>query len=285
MEDHETSITSHLPVARGYSRIGWAIFPLWWTEADACGCGSTSCRSQGKHPIGHLAPNGCLDATTNRATIEQWWAGYPDANIGIATGEASGIVVIDVDDDHGGYTSWDRLTDRHGDPGDTWTVVTGSGGAHLYFQHPPQSVRCSAGMLGPGLDVRAAGGYVVAPPSMHKSGSPYRWEATAHPKRCPMQPLPPWLLERMTGSRDVSREALVVLGPIPDGQRDVTLTSFAGSMRRRGMSHDAILAALQVENRTRCQPPLPHKDVQRIAWSISRDQYAPPKIATVSVAS
>jgi hypothetical protein len=113
-------------------------------------------------------------ATTEPGQVETWWSRWPAANVGIRTGAASGLVVVDVDPDHDGEASIERLIKSHGALPDGRVVRTGSGGRHLYFRHPGGLVRNDAGRrLGPGLDIRGDGGYVIAPPSRHRSGGVY----------------------------------------------------------------------------------------------------------------
>jgi hypothetical protein len=108
-------------------------------------------------------------ATTDPEQIKAWWARWPNANVGIPTGERSGLLVLDVDLDKGGFESLEALTSSLPD---TYTVRTGSGGAHFYFRYPPGSnIRNSASLLAPGVDIRGEGGYVVAPPS--RTTAPY----------------------------------------------------------------------------------------------------------------
>src|SRR5262249_6866135 len=106
--------------------------------------------------------------------IREWWQRHPNANVGIATGAASGLVVLDVDPDHGGGESAELYMPGEALPS-TLIARTGGGGLHMYFKHPGGRIRNSASELGPGLDVRGDGGYVVAPPSVHFSGKPYGW--------------------------------------------------------------------------------------------------------------
>lgn len=266
-----------------YARKGFAVLPLHTIDdGDRCSCGKAVCRcdgrcddpighcaSAGKHPVGHMVPNGVLDASRDDATITQWWAGFPDANIGITTGDASGIVVVDIDIKAGGDITLDDLQRRFGALEPTWCVETGSGGIHLYYRMPDADVRNSAGMIGPGIDVRGNGGYVVAPPSLHASGERYRWSRDWHPNTVPLAELPPWLLERMMPPSS-RRAAPPIPHRIPEGMRNTMLTSVAGSMRRRGLDRAAILAALKITNATRCDPPLPDWEVERIAQSIER---------------
>lgn len=154
--------------------------------------------------------------------------------------------------------------------------MTGTSGRHIYFEHPGRDVRNSAGKLGLGLDVRGDGGYVLLPGSVHRdTGRVYEWEVLHHPDEVPLAPVPLWLLALMTeaGGRTT---AVTADARIPEGQRNTTLASLAGSMRRRGMSQSEIEAALLEENAVRCNPPLPDDEVRRIAGSVARYEPAPP---------
>lgn len=138
-------------------------------------------------------------ATTDTALINQWWQTWPNHGIGIATGPASGIFVVDIDVGPGknGDDTWNRLEQEHGET-ETLEVLTGSGGRHLYFQWPPGlDIRNDAGrLLGPGIDIRGDGGQVLAPPTIHPNGTPYTYEIST--EHLPPQPAPPWLLELLT---------------------------------------------------------------------------------------
>jgi putative DNA primase/helicase len=149
-------------------------------------------------------------------------------------------------------------------------------------------LRNSVGVLGPGVDVRADGGYVIVPPSRHRSGNFYRWAEGWHPACVDLALAPPWLIElgqRASTSKMIPPDRLPIEGNvggnhlhslpavISEGQRNATLASLAGSMRRKGFGEAAILAALLVENAEHCDPPLPELEVARIARSIGR--YAP----------
>lgn len=241
-----------------YADLGWRVLPLWGIIDGRCACGRPDCPSAGKHPHGRFAPRGMKDGTIDGATICTWYANGDVVNVGIATGPESGLVVLDVDDRHDGSESLRAL----GDLRRTATVQTG-GGRHYYFRLPVDlDIRNSAGKLGPGLDIRAAGGYVVAPPSMHVSGARYKWLVDP---RGGLADLPRCILDRLT---ERPKAAAPVVGDvIPCGERDDTFASLAGSMRRRGMSKAGILAALRVEN-ARCEEPLPDVDLQRISKSI-----------------
>ena len=163
--------------ALDYAAHGWAVFPVHGVSGGRCRCGMSDCSSPGKHP---LTRRGVKDATTNGETIAGWWRRWPDANLGLASGRTSGVVVIDVDPPRG-ELSLRRLVDVGYELPETTTVRTGSGGLHLYYAAPGIPFGNTAGRLPgvglelPGVDLRADGGYVVAPPSVHVSGSRYAW--------------------------------------------------------------------------------------------------------------
>jgi putative DNA primase/helicase len=138
-------------------------------------------------------------------------------------------------------------------------------------------VRNSVGKLGSGLDVRGDGGYVVAPPSVHASGRSYRWLPGSGLDDLALAALPDWLLRLLRGGRSApGPPARVVVGDlVPEGQRNATLASLAGGMRRRGLSEANILAELRKINADRVVPPLDDREVAAIAASISRYEPAP----------
>ncbi len=168
-----------LRAALSYARRGVPVFP---------------CRPLGKTP---LTANGHLDATREERRVRAWWGRWPNANVGVPTGKESGLLVLDVDPDDGGLESLKELERVSGEAPKTARARTGGGGLHLYFRYPRPSdwgtpgaaaeVRNSASVLGPGLDVRAEGGYVVVPPS--RTEAPYEWVDRAAPAP------PTWLVE------------------------------------------------------------------------------------------
>jgi hypothetical protein len=163
-----------LTAALAYARHGIPVLPVHTPAADGgCSCGRTTCDRPGKHP---RLRHGLTDATTDPRRIEMWWTRWPDANVGLRTGIV--MDVADIDSAEG----WHGL--RHllgGSMPDGPEVRTGSGGRHSWFRPTGYGNRVR---LLPGLDWRGAGGYVVAPPSAHASGSAYAWI------RRPGDPLP-----------------------------------------------------------------------------------------------
>jgi hypothetical protein len=114
---------------------------------------------------------GFYNATTNPATIRRHWR-VADRNIGIPTGAISGFWVLDVDP--GGDVQLQRLEEEYGVLPPARAILTGRGGRHLWFKYAG-AIQCSASRVAPGIDVRGDGGYVVAPPSVHENGRPYRF--------------------------------------------------------------------------------------------------------------
>jgi hypothetical protein len=154
----------------------WAVLPLHTIMNGLCTCGNPSCSSPAKHP---RTPHGVKDATTDEAIIRRWWTQWPDANIGIATGAISNLVVLDIDPRHGGNESLEQWKTQYGtDFLNTLTSCTGGGGLHLLYSHPGVPIKNRVG-IAPGIDIRGDGGYIVAPPSLHISGQRYTWKNNA----------------------------------------------------------------------------------------------------------
>ncbi len=163
-----------LSAALAYAARGWQVFP---------------CRPGQKIPA---TAHGCHDASREPETIRRWWAAEPAANIAIACGP-SGLLAVDLDTKHGadGLAAWAALTAGRNVP-ETMTARTPSGGRHLIFR-APEGVRLksTAGKLGTGIDTRADGGYVVAPPSRTPAGV-YEFVNACEPAAAPA-----WLVETL----------------------------------------------------------------------------------------
>ena len=259
-----------LAAALAYAEMGYAVFP---------------CVPGGKVP---LTEHGFLDATTDAAKIEAWWAQNPAANVGMAT---QGMVAIDADVVDGRPNPWlDGEPDKQLSLAVAPMSITPRGGQHHLFRQPPgKAWRCTEGKLAPKVDTRADGGYIVVPPSIREDGRTYRWQETLELTVGPGQlPEPPaWLVERLDrvaeGRATLAQGATPAEGSsrIPAGQRNATLARLGGGMRRMGMSEAEIAAALLQVNQARCAPLLPAAEVQRIAASIAR--YEPDAVSVALV--
>jgi hypothetical protein len=176
-----------LTSALEYAARQWYIIPLHDVTQGHCSCGNPQCDAPGKHPRIH---DWTHTASRSPAQIRQWWAQWPYANVGILTGERSGLAVLDVDPRNGGDLALEDLEQTYGPLPDTAVALSGSKGPHHYF-----ALNGPLGKFdpGPGLNLQADGAQVVAPPSLHHSGNRYEWEASSHPDEVVLAPLPDWL--------------------------------------------------------------------------------------------
>lgn len=215
-----------------------------------------------------LTEHGFKDATTNEDMIRRWWANGSAA--GIATPTGGGLFVLDVDNEE----ALKALEAEYGPLPPTVEVVTPRPGRHVYLRG---DVSNSRGALPDGIDVRGTGGYVLLPPSPHPNGV-YEWRTA--PDEEPIAPAPQWLLGLLNAAR-MNGAAPAIEGEIPAHQRNQTLASMAGTMRRRGFHEAAIAAALLATNKDRCKPPLSDTEVRKIARSVAR--YKPAEDAAASL--
>lgn len=195
------------------TKLGWRVHPL---------------QARNKIPIlGRWGER----ATTDEATIRLWLSQYPDCNIGIATGEVSGIFVVDLDPKNGGDQSWEFLLDENAVP-NTVSVKTGSGGTHLYFVYPKgKDIRNSSNKIGKGIDIRGNGGQVVSPGSIHPNGTTYEWINS--PATTKVANAPKWLLDLIT-DEDVN-EFTTLGNRLEKGSRNNSIYHVSLALARQGV--------------------------------------------------
>lgn len=203
---------------------------------------------------------GFYAATRDISQIAAWIEdGRADHDIAVPTGLVTLTVVIDADTTE----AYEWMLEHYGEP----HVKTRRGG-HWYFRHP-QDGKVTSRKFAPGLDCKADGGYVVVPPSRNRAWTgeiPDLGDLPSLPKdlkRSLREERPEGHGRGKGGLGEVGKE-------IADGARNGTLTSLAGTMRRRGMGEEEIFGALGVTNRLRCKPPLPDEEVRRICASVAR---------------
>jgi putative DNA primase/helicase len=169
-----------------------------------------------------------------------------------------------------GMESWRDLRQAYGaEIEETLISETPTGGMHVWYIRNGYAIGNSAGKLGPGLDVRGIGGYVVAPPSVTPEGE-YRWALGHNPTQKALLPFPKPLASLLDdGHKPAEHLRAKAKGEIAQGERNSTLTSIAGLLRSRGMSPDGILQVLRTENK-RCDPPLDEAELAKIAHSMAR---------------
>ncbi|MBT3367837.1 MAG: DNA primase [Nitrospina sp.] len=263
---------NNLKYALRYAKQNWPVLPIHSVMSGKCSCGKANCSSAGKHP---MTRNGVKDATTDRRKIKEWFRRWPDFNIGIRTGIESDLIVLDVDPRNRGIESLEKLIAEYGKLPLTIKVKTGNG-FHFYFRYPDLSkkFKCATNFAGyTGLDLKAQGGYVIAPPSNHLSGNKYRFIKKKTPRdreaaRFPKAML--HLLESKNTKDLLKTKPTVESSKITKGARNDRLTSFAGVLLYRGFELDEITPLLLKKNEKYCDPPLPPEEVKRIVQSISR---------------
>lgn len=214
-------------------------------------------------------------ATTDENVIRGWWRRY-ELNIGIATGPGSGVWVLDIDGDEGEATLR-KLEAAHGALPPTVEVITGNG-RHVYFRWPTgiDILNSQERDEIPGIHVRGAGGYVVAPPSIHPSGRAYGWSVDSSKE---FADAPDWLIDLVTtkGRRDnngnpeaTSSEAWrTFLAETHDGsRRGSAVARCAGLLLRKYLDPLIVLDVVRMFNALRCDPPLADEEIVRIVVDI-----------------
>lgn len=244
-----------------------AVLPLYGLSHGCCTCGKRDCASPGKHP---RTARGLKDATQDRDEVTRWTRTWAVWNLGLVTGSASGVLVLDIDPRHGGTESLARLCATHGELPATLLVNTGGGGQHYYFRMPDAAIRNSVGRLGEGLDIRGEGGYVVCPPSSHISGGVYSWDSAEGFRRAGLADVPDWLLRLLTNERKEKIAVRHAPDVILEGERNSTLLSLGGSLRNKGLEYPELEMSLNGLNQRRCHPPLPAEEVESICRSLAK---------------
>ena len=230
-------------------------------------------------------------AAVDEAIIRRFWGERGQYNIGVATGRASGIWVLDVDADHGGEQTLRELEAKHSVLPPTVEVVTGGDGRHLYWRWPDGVDVRNAQVRDdlPGVDWRGEGGYVLSPPSIHPSGRAYAWSVDSASE---FAAAPEWLLDIVTGRKRAfaGQGGDESAGAEDDGEpratpsevwrglldqdhegsrREAAIARVGGLLLRRYVDPFATLGLCHALNEARCRPPLARTEVLRIVDSIA----------------
>jgi hypothetical protein len=222
--------------------------------------------------------------------LRGWWRTWPTANIGVATGARSGLFVLDVDPDKGGDATLGMLLSEHGMLPPTVEAITGSGGHHYLFAHPGRHTPNSSQKLGPGLDVRGDGGYIVVAPSSHRSGNTYEWQPGSAPWERQTVAAPAWIFDllsppvpspqRQLPVDIAARRASAYLEKIPGavaGQRghDTAWKAALAVVRGFRLSEGEAFSMLASEYNPRCEPPWSEKELLHKVRSAMQDATVP----------
>lgn len=266
-----------------YAKLGMPVFPVHTNRNGTCSCGNPKCRNVAKHPISELVPNGFKNATTDEATIRAQWTKYPDANIGYAVPDE--IIVVDVDINHSegkhGDRTLTRLESMYGELPKTKTSSTGGGGRQYFFKTDrplPSRTDIFATEDANGqkqrsnIDSRGQGGYVILPPSLHRSGRRYAWMKSDTSTSTSIATVPYWVSEELQSrnrKNQVLRSASGYASPPPiyEGSRNDSLFRYAARLHSKGWTERDTLAELLETNRLQCKPPLDEPEVRRIVQS------------------
>lgn len=242
-----------LAEALRYHALGWSVIPLQPRE---------------KAPMFKAWQRYSTERSTED-DIRHWWGETPNANIGLVTGPASGVIALDIDGDAGKASIEGKTLPV------TPTTKTKSG-THRLFKHPGGKARNRVRFL-PGLDIRADGGQVVLPPSIHPEGPTYEW--VIPPDEVEVADAPDWLLAYVVDKPGTKRatktneegvplwQQTLHLG-IEEGGRNDAIANLAGHYFGLGMAEDEVLGICLAVNAAKLDPPLSVEEVERTVISI-----------------
>jgi hypothetical protein len=248
--------------ALDYLAKGKSVIPICTPLPEGAGCRQhgVNCKGPGKTPL--IPWREYQQRRATEAEVDLWFARWPSANLGMVTGAISGTVVVDADDAAAVNFA---MSQGEGELASAPMVQTGKG-AHWHIQAPDEEVRNFARKR-PGLDFRGDGGYVLLPPSLHRSGVRYRWHATEEDMGG-RPPVPPWLMELLHGTKPEPKagEALAeedgerldydrFVEGVGEGQRNDLIFRLASSLRARGIDYEVAHLTL-LGAAARCVPPM-----------------------------
>lgn len=205
--------------------------------------------------------------TKDPDTVAHWFI-HGASNVGMVTGSASGVIVLDVDGPEG-LATLAELQEQNGPLPDGPIAETGSGGRHYLMRAPTGSVIKNKVKFLPGLDVRGENGQIVVEPSIHPNGKPYRWLCA--PWEAELPEIPEWLLSHILSPEPKPKTRSPAKGEtIVEGGRNDTLFREASRLRAQGFDEEQVLELLQLHNKRHCKPPLSSHEVANIAQSAMR---------------
>ena len=253
------------------AEAGFQVFPAYGVVDGRCECGNPRCESPGKHP----AVKGWREqASSDPRRVREWWYQHEGRNPAVATGK--GLVVLDVDGKEGAETLR-RLEEEYGALPPTPCVLTGRG-KHFYFRWNSHLTN-STSRLGPKLDIRGDGGYVIGAGARHASGKEYDWKPGCSPEELPMAELPSWIpallkanpAREETDSKKDGSSSILPEGKIPQGTRDSTLYRYGCYLRGVcGKDMEQIREELFRVNNEKCDPPMSDEQVRKLIHQVDK---------------
>lgn len=270
-----------------YHHEGLTPIPVHDVASGVCSCHEgKACTSSGKHP--RVKRQQAIEA--DGSTWQGWLQEWPNMNLGILTGDDSGVFAVDIDPRHGGDKSLEALIETHGQLPETALANTGGGGTHYLFLIPKGvTIKNSAGDergsrgIAPGIDIRGNGGLIVVEPSKIKGG--YKW-ILGLPEREKLSLPPEWILLEMQRKADnrppspapqAHKPFTQLFGftmpadkSVYEGGRNSFLASAAGWLKSQGIQDDSLVEILKAVNIAKCDPPLESNEVEGVAFSINK---------------
>ncbi len=228
---------TNLEAALAYAARGWRVLPIFEPDGDGwCSCRhdaaykDTECRHPAKHP---RPKTGIKAASIDEDQIRRWWKAWPNASVAIATGAASGIWCLSASAE--GLKNLQQIELNHGAMPKTPTIVSGGGSKLFLFAHLPT---LKLKELAAGLSILTENSYVVAPPSLHMSNVPYRWEDPALSVTAPLAAIPQWIIEAekmrlQTLLEEAHKPVEIITGPHADDFDDAVNLYIHHNMQRK----------------------------------------------------
>jgi len=219
-----------------------------------------------------------INATYNSDKIKELWKNI-NYNIGILTGKDGGnLVVIDCDvkDDINGISNFDNyIKDKNITLPNTLTATTGRGGKHYYFRSKSSNIKSGTNIFDKGIDIRANGGFIIAPPSLHPNGNRYSWDNDFMIADLPIE-LENLIIEIQNPTKTNNTKSKKAIPNIKNynelvnietGERNETLFRLSSKLIESGLCYKAILEAINIENKLKCIEPLSEEEITNIVNS------------------
>lgn len=241
-------------------RRGWSVIPVHVpVSGGECSCGN-DCSWPGKHPRVPWRP--FTESRPTKAQVLEWFEDeFYGSNLGVVTGRVSNLVVVDLDGD---FEQFESL----GLP-DTLTSRTGGGGFHFFYRLDGRPAPSGISVV-PGIDIKADGGFVVLPPSRHKSGFEYAWIDDAYTRRFRLETVDPSELPKRARPEGENGEWVgELLSGVEEGERSSAAARMVGRYAQIGLTMDETVMLMESWNSLN-DPPLPRRELGATIRSVYR---------------
>lgn len=251
-----------LETALAYLKLGWSVIPVHRPINGLCTCGREDCPNMGKHP--RIKWDEYIRRLPTEEEITSWFGDlYAGSNIGLVTGSVSKICVVDLDRSDG----LDVVKGQLKLPTNTLTSQTGGGGMHLYYRLNGDTIPSRIGMIDH-VDIKSEKGFVVLPPSKHKSGRSYQWLKDLPMVETDLSVLkpPPSIGNESHGSTWFD----AFLDGVGEGMRSNAASKLAGRYCRLGLNLREIKYLMFWWNEHQNKPPMAYAELSQTIDSTYR---------------